>query len=192
MIRFFPNEEFREIKIPHVTQRHYAISNKGRLISFDDEIRNGRLMKGGLNGGYRIWRFRYSVDGKTISQTMYFYKMVAELFIKRTSEDQKHVLHLDYNIANDDVSNLRWATREEKLVHVSKSPHVKRARLRRIELNKTADGWKLTATKVMLIKKILSRPDRKTRLKMLAKQFGVSSTQIKRIESGENWGHIKI
>jgi len=47
-------------------------------------------------------------------------------------------------------------------------------------------------TKVMLIKKILAKPDRKTRLKMIAKQFGVSEMQISRIKSGENWGHIKI
>lgn len=44
----------------------------------------------------------------------------------------------------------------------------------------------------MLIKKMLARPEQKTRLKMIAKQFGVSEMQIRRIASGENWGHVKI
>lgn len=44
----------------------------------------------------------------------------------------------------------------------------------------------------MLIKKILSKPDQRTRLKMIAKQFGVSEMQIRRIKSGENWGQVKI
>jgi hypothetical protein len=44
----------------------------------------------------------------------------------------------------------------------------------------------------MVIKTILSRPNQKTRLKMIAKQFGVSEMQIRRIASGENWGHVKI
>lgn len=26
---------------------------------------------------------------------------------------------------------------------------------------------------------------------MIAKRFGISTTQIKRIERGENWGHVK-
>ena len=44
----------------------------------------------------------------------------------------------------------------------------------------------------MLIKKLLANPNQRTRLKMIAKQFGVSEMQISRIKSGENWNHIKI
>ena len=61
-----------------------------------------------------------------------------------------------------------------------------------IEHNLNSDGRKLTVTKVMLIKKLLAKPDQKTRLKMIAKQFGVSEMQIRRIKSGENWSQIKI
>jgi hypothetical protein len=35
-------------------------------------------------------------------------------------------------------------------------------------------------------------PNRKTRLKLIAKQFGISEMQLYRIKSGENWGHIKV
>ncbi|MHA7843264.1 MAG: hypothetical protein ACX93I_08095 [Winogradskyella sp.] len=49
---------------------------------------------------------------------------------------------------------------------------------------------KLSENNVRLIKKMLKNPNRKTRLKMIAKQFGISTTQLKRIETGENWGHV--
>ena len=101
-------------------------------------------------------------------------------------------MHLDYNRSNDDVNNLRWATKAEMMAHSRKSPRVIQAKKNLIEHNLKADGRKLTTTKVMLIKKILARPEQKTRLKMIAKQFGVSEMQIRRIASGENWGHVKV
>jgi DNA invertase Pin-like site-specific DNA recombinase len=61
-----------------------------------------------------------------------------------------------------------------------------------IEHNIKSDGHKLTANKVKFIKKRLADPNRTIRLKMLAKQFGISEMQLYRIKRGENWGHIKI
>ena len=66
------------------------------------------------------------------------------------------------------------------------------ARKNLLEHNIKSDGRKLTVTKVMRIKKMLQNPNRKTRIKMIAKQFGVSEMQIFRIKSGENWGHIVV
>jgi DNA-binding Xre family transcriptional regulator len=48
----------------------------------------------------------------------------------------------------------------------------------------------LTEGKVMLIKQML-RSD-KSRLKMIAKQFGITHTQLNRIRSGENWKQVKL
>jgi DeoR/GlpR family transcriptional regulator of sugar metabolism len=66
------------------------------------------------------------------------------------------------------------------------------ARKKRIEPATAINGHKLTVTRVMLIKKLLASPKQTTRLKMIAKQFGVSEMQIRRIKSGENWGYIKV
>jgi hypothetical protein len=101
-------------------------------------------------------------------------------------------LHLDRKRDNDDYRNLKWATKEEMEAHSRNSPFVKEAQKKLIEHNLNSDGRKLTVTKVMLIKKLLAKPDQKTRLKMIAKQFGVSEMQIRRIKSGENWSQIKI
>jgi DNA-binding Xre family transcriptional regulator len=41
-----------------------------------------------------------------------------------------------------------------------------------------------------MIKKMLQHDN--TRLKMIAKQFGITHTQLNRIRSGENWSYVKI
>ncbi len=41
-----------------------------------------------------------------------------------------------------------------------------------------------------MIKKLLK--NEKNRLKMIAKQFGITHTQLNRIRSGENWKHVTI
>ena len=192
MFRLYPNEVFREFSFPVTQRRRYAISNRGRMVSFTDKPENGTLLRGSDTDGYRAARYKVEVNGKQVSKPVFFYKLVAEHFIPKDSEDQTYVLHLDYVRDNDEVSNLKWATREQMLDHMRKSPHVIRAKKALIEHNTKSDGWKLTATKVMLIKKLLNNPERKTRLKILAKQFGISETHLKRIQSGQNWGHIKV
>ena len=49
---------------------------------------------------------------------------------------------------------------------------------------------KLTETQVKLIKRKINDPNRKTRMKIIAKRYGVSVMQLYRIKSGENWGSV--
>jgi hypothetical protein len=192
-VQLFPNEEFREINLDDYNLKlRYAISNKGRLLSFEENIEDGRILKGSLTDGYRLFKFKMYIDGKVLNKHLFYYKLVAEHFLRKENENQVFVLHLDRVRDNDDVRNLRWATREEMMEHSKNSPFVKQARKNLLEFNIKRDGRKLTSTEVIRIKKTLARPNQPTRLKMIAKQFGVSEMQIRRIKSGENWGHIKI
>jgi DNA-binding Xre family transcriptional regulator len=50
----------------------------------------------------------------------------------------------------------------------------------------------LNEDQVIELKKTLLDPNRKIRLKVLAKQYGVSEMQLHRIKTGQNWGHIKV
>lgn len=188
----YPNEEFREITLEDPLKFRYAVSNKGRLISFQEEFSDGRELTGSKADGYRMFRYKVTRNKITKNKSFFISKLVANSFLAKTSEDQIYVLHLDRKRDNDDVRNLKWATKEEMLEHANNSPYVKQARKKLIEHNLNADGKKLTVTKVMLIKKMLNNPKQTTRLKMIAKQFGVSEMQIRRIKSGENWGHVKI
>jgi hypothetical protein len=73
---------------------------------------------------------------------------------------------------------------KEWWVHYNNSPKVKIAKSKR-------RYSKLNEKKVAILKKKLLDPNRKTRIKMLAKQFGISEMQVWRIQSGENWGNVE-
>ena len=191
-IRVFPNEEFKELFFEDKLKLRYAISNKGRMISFKKDIKFARLLKGSTVDGYKVFKYKKFNNDKVTNKHFFYCKLIAEYFIPKTAEEQTYVLHLDRKRDNDDYRNLKWATREEMIEHSNKSPHVLEARKKLLEHNLKSNGAKLTVTKVMLIKKLLSKPEQKTRLKMIAKQFGVSEMQIRRIKSGENWGHINV
>ncbi|WP_293896572.1 hypothetical protein [Flavobacterium sp.] len=192
MIILYTNEEFREIETDFPLKFRYAVSNRGRLISFSENLKDANELKGSYSDGYKTFRYGKSVNGKRSYKTVFIYKLVAQLFIPKTSEEQQYVLHLDYVRDNDLIKNLKWATYEEKLAHYKKSPHVINSMRNLIEHNIKADGRKLTTTKVIYLKKLLNKPNQNTRMKMLAKQFGISEMQISRIKRGENWGHIKV
>ncbi len=193
MIRYYPNEKFKEIEIKEKLKFRYAISSRGRLVSFKEDIKKGNELKGGLVDGYRIFRYKYRDENNIVrNKHFFFYKLIAENFIPKTSQDQVHVIHLDYVRDNDILSNLQWVNYSDMLLHINKSPKLIENRQKLIEFNIKADGAKLTTTKVIRLKMILNRPERKTRNKLIAKQFNISETHLKRIEKGENWGHIKI
>jgi len=197
-LRFYPTETFKEITLEDndKLQLLYAISNYGRLVSFTDKIEYGRFVNGSKQDGYRIWRYTVRDDSNKLKHKhCFFYKLVAKYFIPKTSDEQVYVLHLDRNRANDYVKNLKWATRAEMLEHSKKSPYVIEARKKQLaefRAKRQHKGSKLTSTQVMLLKKKLLDPNRKTRLKILARQFGVTEMTLQRIKTGENWGHIKI
>ncbi len=193
MLRIFATETYKEIHIHEKLVLRYAITNYGRLISFTNNVEDGRILKGSLTDGYRVMRFKIMDEkGKYKHQHVFFFKLVANAFLEKTSEDQIFVLHLDRNRANDYVGNLKWATKAEHQAYVKLSPKVIEAKRKLVEHRIKSDGNKLTVSEVMLLKKKLLDPNRKTRLKILARQFGVSEMTLHRIRTGENWGHIKV
>ena len=185
-------EQWTEFPLGYKSKFRYAISNHGQLKSFTDSIDNGQLLKGSTSDGYTIFRYKVYRGQTIINKHLLFHKLVATVFMPDKSDNKVFVLHLDYNKKNNRVDNLQWATEKELVEHHKKNPAVVRGRQKLIEFNRQRDGHKLTATKVLLIKKKLFDPNRKTRLKMIARQFGVSAMTLHRIKTGENWGHIKL
>ena len=193
MIRYYPNEKFKQIEINDPLRKKYAISNYSRLVSYTDDIRKGMEIKGALTDGYRLFRYKFKDEiGKIIYRHYFYYKLIADHFLPKTGPNQNHVIHLDYVRDNDKLSNLKWVTYEEMLEHINKSPGLIENRRKLHEFNLQSDGVKMTVTKVMRLKKMLQRPEQTTRKKIIAKQFNISQTQLKRIETGENWGHVKV
>ncbi|HLN96203.1 MULTISPECIES: NUMOD4 domain-containing protein [unclassified Flavobacterium] len=192
MLRLYASERFVEVPLDAPLQKRYAVSNYGRIISYTDKMENGQVIKGGRSEGYVTLRYKFKYNDTWRSKSFFVAKLVAEYFIPKDHPDQTYVLHLDYQRDNDRASNLKWATKDEMIEHAKKSPHVISARQRTIAHNIASDGAKLTTTQVIRLKKELANPNRKTRLKMLAKQFNISEMQLYRIKRGENWGHIKV
>ncbi|MCK8491030.1 MULTISPECIES: NUMOD4 domain-containing protein [Spirosoma] len=166
----------------------YEVSNYGRLRSFQTGTRLssspttiGTIIKGSVIQGYRSLNIRS--DGKTLNR--YVHKLVAEHFSDRKNIEQTYVIHLDHDKQNNYYQNLQWVTKNEMIEHNRNNPNLKNRPAPRPTRN-----YKLTESKVKIIKKLL-RND-KNRLKMIAKQFGITHTQLNRIRSGENWKHVTI
>lgn len=192
MIILYPNEIFKEFQLPHKLRKRYAVSNYGRIMSFVKNIEDGNLLRGSDADGYRVMRYKTFESGVIKNHHVFVYKLVAELFIEKENPLQDRVIHLDYVRDNDVYTNLKWVTQEEQLLHHKNSPHVKEALKNLLENKDRFQGAKLTSTDVIRLKKQLNKPDRKTRLRLIAKQFNISETQLNRIRKGENWSHIKI
>lgn len=174
----FRNEEWKPIYFEEVPELDkYHISNYGRVKSFAVNPK-GTMLKGGLVNGYRALHIKMK-DGLVINK--YIHKLVAITFGDEPKKGQKFVIHLDYNKTNNYVTNLAWASRQELMEHMSKNPNPRKRR---------TTGYKLDEAKVKVIKGMLKR--NKTRLSVIARQFGITHTQLNRIRSGENWGHVTI
>jgi HNH endonuclease/NUMOD4 motif len=171
--------EFEGLEFPP----HYEVSNFGRLKSFQTNPEKGVIIRGSVIQGYRSLNIR-ATGGKTINR--YVHKLVAELFVNRPSDEAKYVIHKDFDKQNNHYSNLKWATLEEMTVHNYDNPGVINRKIPTRTKN-----YKLTEAKVIVIKKML-KSDKSNRLKMIAKQFGITHTQLNRIKKGENWKNVTI
>jgi hypothetical protein len=196
MVKTFWDEVWRQIDLGGDKLRYnYAVSNYGRIVSYSDTVDNGRLLKGSLVDGYPVFRYKqfYKEGNQTRikNKQIFVHKLVASYFGSKTNEAAEYVIHLDYNKLNNHIDNLKWTTKREMELHQQDNPNVLKAREKRKE-TKPYKGHKLNATQVKRLKKKIFDPNRKTRLKIIAKQFGISEMQLYRIKSGENWSHVSI
>lgn len=174
----FATERWKEIdfesNLPH---DKYEVSHLGRIKSYAIDKENGRVLRGGNVNGYRCITVKF---GENLTRQYYVHRLVAETFIQKDNKHQHFVIHADFDKQNNSIYNLKWATERELVAHNNKNPEV---------IRKRTTGYKLTEADVRVIKRLLY--SQKTRLSMIAKRFGITHTQLNRIRSGENWGHVK-
>lgn len=194
MVRSFPGEEWREIRLEYALKFRYAISNFGRLMSFETRFECGRLLKGCQAEGYPVFKYRVwlcNQRDKILHQSKYLHRLVADYFLPKPKAEQKFIVHIDYDKSNNHWSNLKWVSKRELAQHHERNPKVIQGRAKNRN-RKLYAGKKLTETRVKYLKRRIFDPNRKTRLKILAKQFGISEMQLYRIKKGENWSHVSI
>lgn len=185
MFKKFLNEEWKEIKIddyyPKNTQ--VFISNYGRIKKKKPEEKEFKLAKLSINN--RLLMFSYPRKNN-VHRMFCVHKMVGICFLERENENEKFVIHLDHDLLNNNVENLKFVNQKELSKHQRTNPKFIESRKKWIPKSKLNEG------RVRIIKKKILDPNRKTRLKLIAKQFGISESQLRRIKSGENWKHVKV
>lgn len=165
-------------------RNRYAISSRGRIASYKDDITEGKLLSGSLTTGYRTLNLHRPGN----KGTLYIHREIAKLMVNRKSATHKYVIHKNHNKLDNDIKNLKWATLEEMMKHQQESPAKKAYKIK--QANKTK-GLKLNAPQVSRIKSILSNKKRSITIRQLAGKYGVSEMTLYRIKSGENWGRVK-
>lgn len=181
-LKLLTGESWKELKLKKgTTTKRYAVSDKGRIVSFKSKLDDGYVLKPRLTQGYPS----ITIGREETRQNYYIHRLVAEYFCKPGASDANFVIHVDHKKENNKANNLKWVKHDEQIKHALKDPNV----LVRMSPD---EGPKLTADKVKSIKVALFKSKKQPTLKALAKKFRVSDMQIHRIKTGENWGHIKV
>jgi hypothetical protein len=179
------NEVWKTITFKGINETEiYQVSNYGRVRIFKPDLNEWKILKSANVKGYRYFTFKSNIDWKH-KITKPLHRLVAELYCQKASDEHNFVIHLNYVKDNNYFKNLIWCTQAELTDHNKKNPKVIKARKKGIITNA-----KLSETEVIRLKMKLKRG--KNKLYKIAKEFGITHTQLNRIRSGENWGHIKI
>lgn len=179
-IKSLSGERWKELNLKKgVSTKRYAVSNRGRIVSFKTKIEEGYLLQPRLTQGYPS----VTIGRAENRQNYYLHRLVAEHFCKKPSPRHNFVIHVDHKKDNNKAENLKWVKHEDQIAHALKDPNV-------VSRQNPEKGPKLNAAKVKLIKRALKAKNQPT-LKALARRFKVSDMQIHRIKTGENWSHIK-
>lgn len=180
-VKNLPREKWSKIKFDRLKiAKTYYVSQFGRLKSVDNATKKEVIIKGTKESrGY----LKINARRKGIIEQRLIHKEVAKNYVKKGGKrNLVYVVHKDYNKENNDYRNLKWVSKKGLAAYQKE----KEAALGIVR--KKARNVKLTASKVAMLKKELNR-GKKTK-QALAEKYKVTTTQIKRIERGENWGHV--
>jgi len=161
----------------------FEISNYGRIKSFRTSRKGGKIINGSFLTGYNILVVKLKTEKK---RTCFVHKIVADYFVDKTNKDFDYVVHKDYDRSNNYFENLEWTDKNGVNDHRKADPDYHQKKIKNSKL--TEDD-----VRQLKIKMRDGGKDGKRLIYMhLAKDYGITLTQLKRIESGENWSHVTI
>jgi hypothetical protein len=159
----------------------YHYSNYGRMKSINPKNGVENLIKGSV-GRKGFVKLNLKLKDNT-REGYYLHHLVAKAFVTKEHLDKTFIIHKDNIKSNNHHDNLRWVNREELGAWMKTLPSVQNKKIT------LGSHVKLNPTKVALLKKRMNQ--NKTKYRILAKQFDITYTQLKRIERGENWGNVQ-
>jgi len=182
-VKSFWNERWVLIKAKAPTkQKDYYFSDYGRLKSIDKSTENESLLKGSTTiQGYLQINLKLKDN---VRQGFYVHKLVADEFCTKEREEQRFVIHLDRDNLNNHFENLKWVSQREMTdFQIENGVYDPQNR-------KRASHCKMNPTRVKLLKQRLK--EGKTKKKILAKNFGITVEQLRKIEKGIDWKYVTL
>jgi len=176
-LRKIEDEIWMEVPI---ADKRYEVSSYGRVKSYCYDKVKGKILKPGLTKGFHTVTFKTNGNKKTFL----VHKLVAMVFVKKESENQTIVIHLDWNKRNNHYKNLQWVTKEAAYERIM--PRLQE--INKIKNKGIIRNSKLKADDVKVLKGMLEKGVKQN---VIAKLFSISEMQVTRIKRGENWAKIK-
>lgn len=171
----------------HQFKYDYQISNLGRIRFHKTPDSDWIIKKFTKLQMYDYCGFMVLKGDKYKSVSVGIHRLVAINFLSIPDGAHKYVIHIDHDHRNNKANNLRWVDQKGLTAHNMNNPKVKASK---DTIQKRIRRATLTETDVIRLKKRLQKS--KNPLYKIAKEFGITHTQLNRIRSGENWGHVKI
>jgi hypothetical protein len=166
----FKDESFEEL---------YEVSNLGKVRKSTNQIRKYQEIKISVVTGYATFYVRLANGRRSLK---YLHRVLAELFLEKEKPNQQVVIHLDYNKLNNDLRNLKWADRNEQMLHQQHNPNI---------IHKGRKyGYKIKPEDVRTIFRLIQEEGRSKA--EVARKFNISPTQIRRILSRKNWDDVSL
>ena len=173
---------FKIIAKAPTKSKEYYFSDYGRLKSQDKSTLDEKL----LSGSKTIQNF-LQINLKlenNLRQGFYVHKLVGAEFLPEPEEDQKFLIHIDGDNFNNHFSNLKWMTQKEMTDHQIKNG------IYDPQKRKRSVNYKMNPSRVRLLKQRLK--EGKTTKNILAKNFGISVEQLRKIEKGIDWSYVTL
>ena len=157
----------------------YEVSNLGEVASLSYNGTGKRKNLVGYIDKYGYRRYLFNVLGE---RKKYFaHRVVANAFINNP-DNLPQVNHINCNKLDNKVSNLEWCTNEYNLRHARHNNRIKPLK------GEKSGNAKLSRNDVLDLR-WLYKEGYGSAIK-LAKLFGVSSSQARRIISKRRWAHV--
>lgn len=152
----------------------YMVSNKGRVLN----TKTNRFRKFGIN----LHGYEYLVIGRgkgVKPKTINVHRLVALAFLEKI-EGKGEVNHIDFNRANNNVTNLEWVTHSENMRH----SYARFSEARKGSLNGRS---KLTEN---IVSNILHMRN-EINMNRMSKIYKVTPTAIWLIINRKSWKHVR-
>lgn len=177
-------ERWKKIETPRPTLKmDYYVSNMGRLKSKSKADGTEHILTPTPDAKDYM---KSSIKLEGGSYGLYVHMAVAQHWSKKPKKaGYNRYIHKDLNRLNNKASNIVWVTDEEWREYVKA-----RAKKYGYVPHRKGGKPKLTKKEVIQIKKHLAAG--RLAKSRIADKFGVSHTQVNRIEAGENWAHLEV